>query len=185
MLDQGLGGRWPVNLTRMRHQHRGRGVIFWAGIVGSSTLGPFKVEDGIKLNSEWYCPFYNGHFLTWLKSQTLLFRNKLVFMRDNAKSHAKSHARQWLHEQGIGNEKFMVCPPNSHELNTIENFWTIHKQKVYKNGRQYSFMNGLWTAIKVTYQDIESSIMSKLTNNVDRRLVEVLRNNGCHVKNGF
>ena len=79
----------------------------------------------------------------------------------------------------------MVCPPNSHELNTIGNFWTIHKQKVYKNGRQYSFMNGLWTAIKVTYQDIESSIMSKLTNNVDRRLVEVLRNNGCHVKNGF
>ena len=46
-------------------------------------------------------------------------------------------------------------------------------------------MNGLWTAIKVTYEDIESSIMSKLTNNVDRRLVEVLRNNGWLVKMDF
>ena len=106
-------------------------------------------------------------------------------MHDNAPSHASNHTKQWLSEQGLRNEKLMVWPPNSPDLNPIENFWSIVKQKVYKNGRQYSSKDGLWAAIKVACQNIEPSVVSKLTNSVDRRLVEVLKNNGGHVKTGY
>lgn len=135
--------------TRISRQQGGGGVMFWAGIMGSSLLGPFRVDDGVKLNSEGYCAFLNEHFLTWFKSQRPQFRNKLVFMHDNAPSHASNHTKQWLSEQGLRNEKLMVWPPNSPDLNPIENFWSIVKQKVYKNGRQYSSKDGLWAAIKV------------------------------------
>ena len=55
--------------VRLRRQQGGGGVMFWAGIVNDELIGPFRVEDGVKINSENYCEFLNDHFLPWFKKQ--------------------------------------------------------------------------------------------------------------------
>ena len=35
---------------RFKLQQGGGGVMFWAGIVGKELIGPFKVDEGVKMN---------------------------------------------------------------------------------------------------------------------------------------
>ena len=43
--------------VRVRRQQGGVGVMFWAAIVGDGIIGPFRVADGVKLDSEAIVPF--------------------------------------------------------------------------------------------------------------------------------
>ena len=53
--------------VRLRRQQGGGGVMIWAGIIGDQLIGPFRVPDGVKLNSENYCQFLNDNFFKkWL-----------------------------------------------------------------------------------------------------------------------
>ena len=36
----------------IRRQQGGGGIMFWAGIVGSQISGPYRVPDGVKMNSK-------------------------------------------------------------------------------------------------------------------------------------
>ena len=51
----------------MRRQQGGGGVIFWAAIVGDRFVGPYKVEDGVKINAESYSQFLDDDFLSGTK----------------------------------------------------------------------------------------------------------------------
>ena len=59
--------------------------MFWAAIVGDSIIGPFRVADGVKIDSEGYCAFLNEPSL---KKQPLKLLKTLMYMHDNAPSHA-------------------------------------------------------------------------------------------------
>ena len=74
--------------VRARRQQGGGGVIFWAATVDDSIIRPFRVEDGVKIDSEGYCAFLNKHFRPWWKKQPLKLRKTLMYMHDNAPSHA-------------------------------------------------------------------------------------------------
>ena len=75
----------------------------------------------------------------------------------------------------------MVWPPNSPDLNPMENLWAIIKRRVYCNGRQFTNLKDLWTAIQEVSVSITPSEISNLTSSVDQRLVKILKNNVCHV----
>ncbi len=38
----------PIHVKR---QERGGGILFWAGIIRHELVGPFRVPDGVKMNS--------------------------------------------------------------------------------------------------------------------------------------
>ena len=76
----------------------------------------------------------------------------------------------------------MIWPPNSPDLNPMENMWAIIKRIVYSNRRQFTNLNDHWNAVKEVSGSITPTEISNLTNSVDQRLVTVLRNNGCHVR---
>ena len=58
-----LNGRQSCN--RMRRQQGGGGVMFWAGLLANTIIGPFRVQQGVKMNSENYCNFLTTNFLPW------------------------------------------------------------------------------------------------------------------------
>ena len=140
--------------VRLRRQQGGGGVMFWAAIVNDELIGPFRVEDGVKINSVNYCEFLNDHFLPWFKKQPKKKKQSLIFMQDNAPSHVSQYSRTWLEDKGFVGERIMQWPANSPDLNPIENLWAIIKREVYKNGKQYQTNDDLWRSIEMVSKDI-------------------------------
>jgi transposase len=166
---------------RLRRQQGGGGVMVWAGIIGSEVVGPFRVREGVKLNSESYCTFLKENLLPWLKSKNKRFRSTIMLQQDNAPSHASRYSKAWLEQQGFSDKKLMDWPPQSPDLSPIENYWSILKQKVYENGRQFSSKDQLWKAILDAKEEIEPEQVANLVSSMDRRLLEVIRRDGAHI----
>ncbi|KAJ1120314.1 hypothetical protein NDU88_008488 [Pleurodeles waltl] len=137
----GKGQRAPVPLRR---QQGGGGVLVWAGIIKDELVGPFRVEDGVKLNSQSYCQFLEDTFFKqWYRKKSASFKKNMVFMQDNAPSHASKYSTAWLARKGIKEGNLMTWPPCSPDLNPIENLWSIIKCEIYKEGKQYTSLNSV------------------------------------------
>ena len=133
--------------------------MLWAGIVNGELVGPTLVHDGVKINSANYCALLDECLVPWLHDQTLDFRKQLVFMQDNALSHSARATKEYLESLGFKKKNLMVWPPNSPDLNPIENLWSIIKRKIYADGKQYSLKTELWKAITVATRSIDAEII--------------------------
>ena len=167
--------------TRIRRQQGGGGVMLWAGIVGDELVGPFRVQEGVKLTSNTYCQFLKSFLEPWLEEVPLSRLRNLIFMHDNAPSHAAKATTQYLGSIGFKNKTMMIWPPNSPDLNPIENLWGIVKRRVHADGKQYFSKDELWEAIKQAADSIPRSLIRKLTESVNERLFNIIRLNGSHV----
>ena len=166
---------------RLRRQQGGGGVMFWAAIVGNSLVGPFRVADGVKMNSQSYTEFLDANFFPWYESKTMDFQESCVFMQDNAPSHASRFTKAYLAGKNISGERLMDWPPSSPDLNCIENLWSIVKKEIYRGNKQYTSKDDLWKVISEACKNIKRSVISNLTSSMDDRLVRVLEGKGAHV----
>ena len=60
--SRGWIGHGFETLFRLRRQQGGGGGMFWAGICGETLIGPFMVEEGVKMDSEAYVHFLKQNF---------------------------------------------------------------------------------------------------------------------------
>lgn len=167
--------------SRLRRQQGGGGVMIWAGIIQGEIAGPFKVEEGVKMNSVNYTKFLEDNFLPWYRSKPASFKKKMIFMQDNAPSHASNYTKDWLAKKNFKDNRLMIWPPASPDLNPIEHLWSILKRELYANGRQFSSKKSLWEALLSATQKIDSRTINNLTSSVDSRLVKVLQNKGDYI----
>ena len=65
---------------RLRRQQGSGGVMFWAGICGETLIGPFMVEEGVKINSDAYAHFLKQNFFNWYKIQPCSFKRKCIYI---------------------------------------------------------------------------------------------------------
>ena len=106
----------------------------------------------------------------------------MIFMHDNAPSHAARLTMGFLKKSLVKNATIMEWLPYSPDLNLIENMWSIIKRKVYANGKQFSSKDELWNVIKSAAKDISTDEISKLTSSMDQRLIAVVANHGAYIK---
>ncbi|KAL4005186.1 hypothetical protein ACER0C_004899 [Sarotherodon galilaeus] len=173
------GQRAPV---RLRRQQGGGGVLVWAGIIKDELVGPFRVEDGVKLNSQSYCQFLEDTFFKqWYRKKSASFKKNMIFMQDNAPSHASKYSTAWLARKGIKEEKLMTWPPCSPDLNPIENLWSIIKCEIYKEGKQYTSLNSVWEAVVAAARNVDGEQIKTLTESMDGRLLSVLAKKGGYI----
>ncbi|KAF4678040.1 hypothetical protein FOL47_006992 [Perkinsus chesapeaki] len=165
---------------RTRRQHGGGGVMFWAGIVSGELIGPFRVAKGVKMDSKEYCKLLDQTLIPWYRQQPLARRKKLVLMQDNAPSHCSQFSKESLRKKGIGEAKILPWPSNSPDLNVIENLWSFIKQDIYGEGRQYSTLDELWSAIERSAREVPKSFIEKLCDSIDSRLRRLIARHGGH-----
>ena len=51
--------------------------MFWAWIIGNELVGPFRVPDGVKMNTLTYRNFLQDNFILWYRSKRPAFRKKM------------------------------------------------------------------------------------------------------------
>ncbi|KAJ8374998.1 hypothetical protein SKAU_G00055780 [Synaphobranchus kaupii] len=100
------GRRAPL---RVRHQQGGGGVLVWAAIIKDELVGPFRVEDGLKINSQTYCQFLEDTFFKqWYRKKSAAFEKAMIFMQDNAPSHPSKFSTAWLASKGLKDDRLMT-----------------------------------------------------------------------------
>ena len=181
----GWANGWVLNgqdtKVRFRRQQGGGGVMFWAGIVGDELVGPVKVPEGVKVDSEAYCNLLEEAFFPWFEKQSQAKQRALIFQQDNAPAHSSRFTANYLKTRGLKEANLMIWPPNSADLNPIENLWSIIKQEVYKDGCQFSSKEDLWRAVQEAAEAVPSSTIHKLTSSMDSRLLDVHTKKGKHI----
>ena len=179
MSDWLLNGTTPQ--IKIKRQQGGGGVMIWAGIINNQIVGPFCVPDGVKMCAKSYVDFLQQNFLPWYKKQPLALKRKMIFMHDNAPSHAAHYTREALTKFGFKEARLMVWPACSPDLNPIENFWSLLKLNVYEDGKQYSSKNCLWEAIQSCAAAVDKDTIKTLTDSTNNRLGKVIGAKGGYV----
>ena len=164
---------WLLNGTKPQSRIGG-GVMIWAGIINDAIVGPFAVPDGVKMNAKSYVEFLKKNFLPWYRKQQLALKRKMIFMHDNAPSHAARYTCDAMNKFGFSDGRVMLWPACSPDLNPIENFWSQLKSKVYEGGRQFSSKKDLWEQIQTSAAGINKDSIKQLTNSMDSRLLKVV-----------
>lgn len=156
--------------------------MFWAGIMGRELVGPFRVPEGVKITSAKYVELLTDNFPPWYETKNHALRNKIIFVHNNAPSHAARNTSASLAAMGIKGEKLMRLP-SSPDLNPIElNFWSIFKQNIYEGGRQFTSKQELWEAVLTSCKEIQAETLQKLTSSMDARIVKLLSNKWPYIK---
>ena len=153
---------------RIRRQQGGGGVMFWATIVDDEHVGPLRIKDGLKMTAPTYIAFLRKHWLQWCMKKSLAFRNKMVFMQDNAHSHAAHLMTSFLKKVLAKKSEIMEWPACSLDLNPIENLWIILKREVYAKGSSILRKKNFGMRIQLLLKLISSDTIKKLTSSIDR-----------------
>ena len=102
-------------------------------------------------------------------------------MHDNAPSHASKETRAFLQANGFSGKKLLDWPASSLDIKPIENLWSILKNQMDSDGRQFSSNKQLWAKKSDVCAGITQSAKRKLTKSADKRLIELLNNGGDYV----
>lgn len=152
-----------------RRQQGGGSVMIWA-CIGYENKGDIVFLPK-KVNSEVYKRLLEKQKATFAE----LSRGEPIFQQDNAPIHNAKIIKDWFLMNNI--EK-LDWPALSPDLNIIENIWGLLSRKVYADGKQYSAIQELKTAIELAWKEITQETIQNLYHTIPNRMFEVIKGQG-------
>jgi transposase len=156
-------------LLGSRRQGGGGSIMVWGGICGGRTTTLCFVNG--TLDSLKYQAVLAMHLLPLLTPNDLL-------VQDNASVHASHSTREWIDVHEITTVKW---PSRSPDLNPIENVWGIMARRVYAEGKQYTSIHELKTAVERCWNSLTAQELSRLTDSMSDRVFHCISRQGMHV----
>lgn len=143
----------------------GASVLVWGAIKG----------DGSRLLIK--CP----KRLDSIKYQSILeeglpniYDTTNIFMHDGAPCHQSKSTRQYFDNKGVC--LLSDWPPQSPDINIIENLWALLKYRVSKHFTKST--EELWNILKTEWYAIDNDTISKLYNSIPGRINEIYSKKG-------
>jgi hypothetical protein len=161
--------KYGMNYVVQTKKYGGVHIMVWGAIKGDGSR--ILVRCPRRLNSTAYQDVLAAGLFH-------IYDSESVFVQDNAPCHKSESTMKYL-------EKKHICllsdwPPQSPDINIIENLWSILKSKVDK--RSPKSTSELWKAVEEEFYSIPHSVIINLYDSIPRRLQAVLKNNGAHTK---
>lgn len=169
--------RWRVRRSRHSDPHDHRftqptvkhppHVMVWACFSATGRGGLAFLPQNVNMNSSRYLETLESHLLPFMA-----IRNATVFMQDGAPCHKAKKVTAWLNDHAI---QTLQWPPNSPDLNPIENLWCIMKKKISKS-KITSVEQLKNTILEVWTQQTDSSLCNRLVASMPSRIQAVMKN---------
>lgn len=154
-------------------KHGGQHVMLW-GCMSSTGVGEIHFIDGI-MNQYYYLKILKQHLLS--SAEKLGIQQNFKFYHDNDPKHSARTVREWL----LYNcPTCLKTPPQSPDINVIENVWSMLKTKVAE--RNVSNKNELKTVVVEEWNSISPQYTQILVESMPKRLQAILDNKGGPTK---
>lgn len=154
-------------------KHGGGSVMIW-GCISTKGVGNLVFINGI-MNQEQYLKILKENLKQSAEKMGILDTFKLY--QDNDPKHKAHKVRSWL----LYNcPKVLETPPQSPDLNPIENLWSELDRRVHKT--PISSISDLKKRLQEEWAKIGQDYTSKIIKNMPKRLNDTVLNNGYHTK---
>lgn len=154
-------------------KHGGGSLMVW-GCFSAAGTGNLVFIDGI-MNKSSYLDILKANLKA--SAEKLGIGQNFKFYQDNDPKHTAHVVREWL----LYNcPKVMKTPPQSPDMNPIENLWQILDVAIRK--RPISNQAQLKAALIEEWANISTAVTSKLVKSMPKRMEAVIKNNGSPTK---
>ena len=99
----------------------------------------------------------------------------VIFQQDNDPKHTAKSVQKQLEEQSF---QVLAWPPQSPDLNLIENLWVTLKRQLNKYEKPPKGMIELWECVQVEWNKIEEDTCVKLVESMPKRMKAVIKSKG-------
>ena len=143
------------------------------GMMSAAGCGPLVRLHGT-VNAETYKQILQQYAIPQLRSSV---SKPSIFMHDNAPCHTAKKVKTFLADKEIS---VMDWPPQSPDLNPIENLWKIIGEKSMRQNPKNQ--EELWISLKNEWDNISPSFCKKLIDSCGKRCQDVINNKGLFTK---
>jgi transposase len=167
-------GKKIINNLKIARFQKGKiSASFW-GCFSFYGKGPLVIIDGI-LNSEKYIAMLKEFLLPEIDQLNI----QIHFMQDNARPHSSKITKKFFNDNGI---ILLPWPPQSPDINPIENIWGIIKQKLYADFPVPKSKNDLINNVLSIWDDLPTDLFQILAENVPDRIDQLIKKKGNLIK---
>ncbi|KAI3655978.1 hypothetical protein MP638_006445 [Amoeboaphelidium occidentale] len=158
-------------------QQGGFKVTFWGAFSKYGTGSIVPIEG--TLDKKKYIDLLDNYLVSEMKHLKQEHGQGFVFMQDNARPHTAKKTLAFLRKEKI---KILEWPPQSPDLNPIENLWAIIKRRLYSNRNVFSAKQTWIDSVLHEWNSIETSVCEHLVDSTPKRLNEVMKTHGYPIK---
>ena len=153
-------------------------LMVW-GAISLRGVGPFmrvdKIDEGeTTLNGDRYLTLLQRCLL---RNYPALKTQKAIFQHDNAPSHRYGRVLVWFEKKNV---KKLDWPPQSPDMNIIENVWNEIKFKI--RGETFDNKEQLWKRLKKEWKSISEELIFNLYESIPDRIAALRLAEGHHTK---
>lgn len=153
-------------------------VMVWGCFIGQQRGPLIRMPSG-KIKSKDYMKIMEEEVFVWFKGLS----EDSIWMQDNAPIHQSAYSKQGFKLYEI---KTMTWPPQSPDLNPIENLWAFLKHRLYKGSPHLYLVQGgaertkkaIFEALLQAWETIEEDYLGKLLESMPRRMEAVIKAKG-------
>jgi len=157
--------------TCERVSHGGGSIMFW-GCVAYNGVGDLVPVDGMMTKSKYLEVLNNFAF----PSGDKLIGESFIFQQDNAPCHKAKMITSFLSEIGV---YILDWPPQSPDLNIIENLWAYIKRKRCADLQRTR--EDTISEVEALWRDVPLDYIRNLVESVPRRLQKVISAKGGYI----